>query len=1074
VVRLRSLALIFCAGLTACQPAENAVLIEVHTQAGISRMRVIVLSLDGPETWTDPYETINMTAEEINADPLHVVVELGAPQRILVQVEGYGMDGSTRLVATRCYTVDGVVRDEVQLVVVGGDIDMDGFVVDPATVCREPVMGGGERTCDPMLDHVCPDDRAADCDDSPGTGAMIYPGAGIVCLDGIDQDCDGDIEEQCADLDGDGHNSCPMNPMGPCDCNDNVPSINPDAPDICNDGIDQDCSARGDPRGDACCDSDNDMWCTCTTGELLPPCLGLDCNDDNADANPSVAEVCDGIDNDCDRIADELDECRGPDLDGDGVADCGRENPGDPCDCNDCDAAIYPGARELCYPRVDGAMGNSIDEDCDGTPDNGCPANDNDGDGYGPNDCRDDDRFAFPHQNNEVQVDRCGDGQASTCIPGDPDTSCADDADGDGFTEPSECENNPAIRPDADEVCNGIDDDCDGVTDEVLDVTNLSGCGLGSPIDFVTSFTDCGSCRSVCSDARANACEGGTCVCTNDPARTECAAGTNCCSVGCVDLQTDATHCGLCERRCGLNEVCTTGECRCGTGPACGADETCCNGACVDTRTDVTNCGMCNTICGANASCNSGSCACADTSTENWDDCDGDLGMNGNGCESNLNVDEAHCGRCNDACSALNGTPTCTGGNCTIACNAGYGDCDGNTRGTGCENELNTLADCGTCGMSCAIGNATATCGTDACRVQSCNSGWGDCNMDFTSCETRLNTPSNCGACNAQCNVTGGTPDCADGTCGVNCNAGLGDCDGNQVSCEQMLNTNMHCGQCNRPCTAMNATPTCATGSCRVASCNSGFGDCNMDNTSCETALTSNTHCGACNTPCAITNAVATCSTGACRVSSCLTGHGDCDMDRLSCETPLNTLADCGSCGTDCDIPNATETCATGACRVVACAPGFADCTIPIDGTNCGQQLNTLQHCGACNNPCGDANGTESCATGTCVITCNPGFSDCDMDGDCDSLSTTTHCGACGDNCTGTTPGCCGGTNCVDFATDENNCGSCGRTCAMGSMCMGGQCRCGSVSGQCLSPMVCCDPPGGGSELACVANSDAC
>lgn len=73
-------------------------------------------------------------------------------------------------------------------------------------------------------------------------------------------------------------------------------------------------------------------------------CLS-DCDDTNAAVFPGAAEVCDGADVNCDPT--DLDE---GDADGDGSIAC--------LDCDDRNAAAFPGADELC--------GNSVDEDCDG------------------------------------------------------------------------------------------------------------------------------------------------------------------------------------------------------------------------------------------------------------------------------------------------------------------------------------------------------------------------------------------------------------------------------------------------------------------------------------------------------------------------------------------------------------------------------------------------------------------------------------------------------------------------------------------------------------------------------------
>lgn len=98
----------------------------------------------------------------------------------------------------------------------------------------------------------------------------------------------------------------------------------------------------------------------------------LDCDDTNEAVNPLAQEVCDGIDNDCDQATDEdLTVIAFPDEDGDefGVGP-GAEQA---CtivtgiafvdgDCDDTNAAIYPGAPELCNEGVDDDCSPTTDE----------------------------------------------------------------------------------------------------------------------------------------------------------------------------------------------------------------------------------------------------------------------------------------------------------------------------------------------------------------------------------------------------------------------------------------------------------------------------------------------------------------------------------------------------------------------------------------------------------------------------------------------------------------------------------------------------------------------------------------
>ena len=311
-----------------------------------------------------------------------------------------------------------------------------------------------------------------DCDD---TIQQVFTGAPERC-DGLDNDCDGIVPADEVDGDGDGSRLCDN------DCDDADPDRFPTNPEIC-DGIDNDCDEtllQGE-------DEDLD-------GDGSPTCA--DCDDYDEDRFPGNPEICDGLDNDCDEVlpADEEDA----DFDGASICegDCDDSDPylnmqdqdnddWDTCmgDCEDGITSINPGAEEVC---------NGWDDNCDGElliEDGEEVEVDMDLDGFMvcDNDCDDMNASRFPGN-----VEIC-DGVDNDC---DTELGAAEaDDDGDGYTEctdgyttfEGDCDDlDPAINPGADELCNEIDDNCDGITDENPDcyqpeysVSGGGGCQLG-------------------------------------------------------------------------------------------------------------------------------------------------------------------------------------------------------------------------------------------------------------------------------------------------------------------------------------------------------------------------------------------------------------------------------------------------------------------------------------------------------------------------------------------------------------------------------------------------------------------
>ncbi len=155
-------------------------------------------------------------------------------------------------------------------------------------------------------------------------------------------------------------------------------------------------------------------------------------------------------------------------------------------DCNDLDPDIRPDAEESC---------NGADDNCDGNIDEGF---DQDADGAvscavgsTPADCNDADPDVFPGREEtcDAKDNDCNDEiDEGFDLDGDSVTTC-----GDATTGPDCDDADPSVHPGADETCNGIDDDCDGDFDEGFDqdLDTYFACDLeGRPADCNDSDPD--------------------------------------------------------------------------------------------------------------------------------------------------------------------------------------------------------------------------------------------------------------------------------------------------------------------------------------------------------------------------------------------------------------------------------------------------------------------------------------------------------------------------------------------------------------------------------------------------------
>ena len=310
-----------------------------------------------------------------------------------------------------------------------------------------------------------------------------------------------------ADADGDGYGNVSTTlsyctqPYGyvsnSTDCNDALAAVNPAATEICN-SIDDDCDTQIDEgvQNSYYVDTDGDGYgagtatlaCTAPTGFVT---TNTDCNNNNAAINPAAIEICNSIDDNCSGATDEgltfVNYYADADADGygAGTATSACSQPigyvTNNTDCNNNNAAVHPGATEIC---------NSIDDNCSGAADEGIALNnyyiDADGDGYGSG----------------TATSACS--QPSGYVANNTDCSS----------------NNAAIHPGAAEICNGIDDNCSGSADEGIALNtyynDADGDGYGAGLatttcsvlsaPYVSNNSDCDDSNIAVNTAATESC----------------------------------------------------------------------------------------------------------------------------------------------------------------------------------------------------------------------------------------------------------------------------------------------------------------------------------------------------------------------------------------------------------------------------------------------------------------------------------------------------------------------------------------------------------------------------------------
>lgn len=557
------------------------------------------------------------------------------------------VDGNT----TTCNAVEGIaIPEECDDL----DNDCDGITDEELVGCCDE---GDVQDCGNDVGECQKGQMTCQADGSWGQCENAVGPTDDLC-DSKDNDCDGNTDEDFINLNSAcqiGQGDCLSHGIYACTEDGQTTECNAEViqsgEETC-DQHDNDCDGDTDEDLVGCCTPNDQVVCgsdvgecrqgqkTCSQEGIWSECVG---------EIKSTAELCDSKDNNCDGFTDETfinlhAQCQigTGECSSNGTMICAVDQQS-----LSCNAQVKVGSDEIC---------DNKDNDCDGNTDEELTQECGSDVGEcqkGVQSC-----FAGGWLTCEGEV------QASDEICDGLDNNCDSNTD-EGFNIGDVCSNgvgecqvegaiacvdnqtsicNAVANPSADEICDGLDNDCDDSTDE-----ELEGCCVPDAISECGIDTgECAKGTSTCQQNRSwGWCEGAT-----GPSDEICDGLDNNC-----DSNTDENLVGCCSpgvsRDCGTDE----GECQHGTQICWESREW---GECQNQIDSVNE--ICDTL---------------------DNDCDGSTDE-----DFNLSEDEQNCGRCGNVCGDLNAvTSNCVDGECQLTCTRFHFNVN-NDASDGCECEV--------------------------------------------------------------------------------------------------------------------------------------------------------------------------------------------------------------------------------------------------------------------------------------------------------------------------------------------------------------------------------------------------